>query len=861
MRPARSLLLVVAAALAASAGCAPGAKLGKMRVAPAGQPAAAGILANNAARLTGKVKLPTSIISDNGGGIISDNGGGIVGSNSSRVRILSSANRLNLSAAGESPVAGARVRLLDGAGRPILGPAGKALETTTDAAGGYAFAEAPAGRNLVVAVTLGGTPARAIAARDRADGTPVDVDLAAALTAGHVLATYVQGAADPQATLDKLPASVAADTRAAAAAALGKRPDAAPPRLDDDQVARSVGLLASRDAAFADQLAAVRRIFVTAGNVDQGAGRPALELNMDFMDAVAHGPGGELIFPSDLTTRLWRLGADGRVHTFVGRGKRDEGSLEGKPGAKAGLGQLQTFKIDAAGRTWLLEFDRLTRLAADGTLHDMWLGFTEGQAVEPLPDGGAWVLLGGGGPALWRVHPDGRREQVRPLTGLAAERVRHTAQSGLGPDGKIWLAGYHEKIVLDEDELGKVPWVGTLDPATGAFADVDVSAPDLIGASLDPRGNVFLLYGPTRDYGPPPTALKVRKPDGTVTTLATELGRYWGLGCDAALLEPDGTAIVASMGWELWRIEGGKPTKLAGLHEGTGEASDRVAFASPAGIAVRRDGTTIYADDSFASLYLQPPGGPVAVWLKGCFEEGACGGDGPVAGATLGLFVGMGLDDQDRLYMIDQDDLAAEGEPSRLRRIDGAGTVTTLYTWPLDTTIEAMATRPTGEVVAVARVAGRDGVEKRRLLRVPPGGRTPLVIVDEVPATRPCGVAVGPNDAVWVASAGRLWRFGTGVGAAGATVSEDPRIKGTTVAVDARGRPHVDGQDFVLRVDPVTGAATVVAGPGGAVLAGDDIDESIGEPRALYFDRQGNLHIPDLLTNQFKVVPADLLPP
>src|SRR4051812_13607686 len=81
-----------------------------------------GIISNNAANLTGKVKVPSGIVSDNGGsvianngaGIIANNGGGILGNNGGSWKLLATKPQL--------PYVGAEVRLVDAAGKPVPGP-------------------------------------------------------------------------------------------------------------------------------------------------------------------------------------------------------------------------------------------------------------------------------------------------------------------------------------------------------------------------------------------------------------------------------------------------------------------------------------------------------------------------------------------------------------------------------------------------------------------------------------------------------------------------------------------------------------------------------------------------------------------
>lgn len=794
-----------------------------------------GLVAESAAGLVGKVKLPTGLVSNNGGGLVAPNSGRIVSDNGGGLRVLALGE--------EQPLAGARVQLLDAAGRAVKGADGQPLEALTAADGSYRFERIPAGHNLVVAIVLPDGRGEASALVPRGTGS-VDVNLSSSLTSALVLHGYVRGSASPEATLDRLSADVEAGTRHAAAAALSRLPDAAPTNLGTGPVLQAVQALGRRDPDFARQLEAVRRVFVTAGTVDQGAGRPALELNLDYVNTLAQAADGAVLFPSDLNNRIWRLGPTGTVETLVGRGKVDEGSLEGKRGPEAGLDNLVSFGYGPDGRLWILEEKRLSRLDPDGLMHDVWLDLPVGIALQPLPDGGAWVLTGGDAPTLWHLGPDGARKQVVALTGNAAERARMAWRSGLDAQGRLWLAGFDQlpnELGEVEDDAGE--WAGKLDPASGTFEEVVKTGEPIKGLTLAADGTLFLVEGA------PATRLVERRPDGSTKVWAEKgFPPMFALDMNGVLAEPGGSLLVAPNGWEVFRLAGGGFTKLAGLYDNAGADADKVGFSAPAAVTVRADGTLVLADDSYMNLYLQQPGGPVERILDTCYSAHPCVYEGPAADTGIGWFLAMAQDAADVLYLLDYDDLLPN-RPTRLRTLGLDNRLKTLALFPDGLTGEALAVDAAGTAWITAVRGGERGLYQL-------AGNAPR-LVTVLPGDKPYAVAAGLAGEAWLACAGKLWRWQGDL----TEVKADERLTGRSLAIDARGRLYTDTKNGVLRFDPANGSLTAVAGPGSRALAGSTIDDSLSRPRGLFIARDGSLHLADGGQNQFKRVAVDLLDP
>ncbi|MDB5097676.1 MAG: Serine/threonine protein kinase [Cyanobacteria bacterium RYN_339] len=360
-----------------------------------------------AAALSGFLRIPAKIISDNGGGvisnngasIISDNGGGVVSNNGAAYHVTAAPTQL--------PVQQARVSLVDAAGKEVA-------TAVTDAQGRYSFPSVPADHNYLLTATLG--KAGTLQAIVPPGSKTVDTDLVSTLTTAYILDQYVKGQVQ---VLDKLPAKIEANTRASAAAALGNEAalTALPDSLQPAKVVAAVNELRRTNKAFDEQMEAVRVLLLVAGQADGGAGRPALDVAFKDIRQLGYGPDGTLYVLTPYDRRLYRIGTDGVLRVAAGTGSESTASLDGKALTGAGLGYLDQVILEPAGGMALLDHigavARLSHAGPDGVLHEVARHDAGGvnaprwDGIASLPDGG-WAILANDEQVhgeLWSVVP------------------------------------------------------------------------------------------------------------------------------------------------------------------------------------------------------------------------------------------------------------------------------------------------------------------------------------------------------------------------------------------------------------------------------------------------------------------------
>ncbi len=860
--------------LAASPGPGP---LG-LAAPPTGGPGG-GLVSDAGSGLIGKVKAPTSLISDAGSGLVSDAGSGVVANGGGRYALRAATDQIAF--------AGARVALLDAAGQPLRDAAGKPLEAFTDALGAFAFAAAPPPVALIVAVDLPGGKGRLEAIVPRADGARrADVDLFSTLVSAYVGERYVRPQADPAGTLAKLPADVEATTRARAAEAFARGDAAVPARLTTADAVATAEKLRAADGAFDGQMEAVRRLLVAAGQLDLGAGLPALEVDLRAR-ILAPAPDGTLYVVSS-DARVWRITADGKAVTAAGAGSAAR-AIDGVPGPQAGLLDLQAAAFDRAGGLLLLERaagpvqlalldgkdTRISRLGPDGVIRQLGTPFNGGKLIAPGPDGQVRVLadeaFGGTTLLVLGIAADGTRTQLARLTDAAAAAVAGTAYLFGGGDGKSGFAfeaqapnqGFTFTPDFQEYRLDGATFMLTRGRAgkVGEFG-------------FDTAGNFFTLDTAA------PRKLEVRKADGSTATLladapADPMGGLAGFG--TAALATDGTAYF-QVG-RTYRLAGGTLTAIAGLDPKQTAAQADLAIVRPAGLAALAGGDILVAD-TFAQKVLRQAPDRTGRVVAGDGKPAGVGAEptGDALQARLLSPTRVQAAPDGSFFVLDN---AQTVGYTRIRRVDPAGVMSDFTHSGGARVTQDFVRTADGQFYcsqhehALDAAGATQGVRKAIIARLDAAGVATDVYVDTEgqPGAAPLFgqptrefrslyLALDAQGRLYVAGDGRLRRL-TAAGTL-ELLATDARFSAfgdPMIAIDARGRVIVtDGANSgISRFDPATGAFTPIAGAGTGHLAGTGVDDSLKQPGYPTFDANGDLLVSDVGNRQVKRITAAVL--
>jgi hypothetical protein len=512
-----------------------------------------------------------TIISDRGGGIVSDRGGGVVSDRGAGLQ-FKTAGRYGLrqalaSGAGQDlvAIANAQVGLFDARGEAVRDASGAPFVTTTDAEGRYAFPAAPQDRALVAVVQLAGTAGQAAALVPKAGGE-VAIDLASSVMTSYVISKFARTQPDPQAALERLPAALEARARLATAEALAR--GGLPRRLEGEAAVAAVESL-RKEAAGVDSLyEAVRRAMVIAGQLDLGEGQLALTQRM-IIKGMLRTQAGRWRLLDEWSGRLWEV-VDGRLRLLAGSGApNEEEPADGAVAREAALGAVLTaLRLGPDGTPWLLKQRALYRMEEDGRLGRVW-HLPYDPDVDDFRYIGYDVLPLGGRQALilaeeLLVAVGGAPEHPLPAVG-ANERLEVVA-GDRRPDGVVRVVTRHR--VGEAPETFKLwrlrpgappePLPGPSEPHWFGFDD----AGDLVTAT--PEGE--LAFHPA-DGGPPlriPPAVTATWPEDMVPMPRGRYGMYppmrfggdarafgWAHSYRAAVsFGPDGrpTVIVAGDG-------------------------------------------------------------------------------------------------------------------------------------------------------------------------------------------------------------------------------------------------------------------------------------------------------------------------
>jgi hypothetical protein len=764
-----------------------------------------------ATTIGGRVTAPSTLLSNNGAGAISAGSG--------NYRALQ---------AGETAYGGAKVFLLDAAAKPILGKDGQPAYALTDAQGRYGFTGAlPEASNYLLAVQLPGEKGQLGAIAPSGPTRTADVSLVSTLTTGYIVSQYVRGQADPQATLDKLPATVEAVTRERATAALAGGTVAVPEALTTDRVVETVTALREALPAFDDQMEDVRRLLVAAGQLNLGEGQPALEVALPLIRGLMPTADGGLLINCNIIGRLFRVDATGRLTTAAGStGAVETGSLTGLAADKAGLMPLAGMALDSGGKLLVLEQRRLSRKEADGKLTELWPASTEALvAVGRGPGSDLYVVSAVG---LYQVTAAGVRTLKHPFTTAEAGFVKRVVTFGQDADGRLYLYTGPAAGAPAGEVRRLVPGTATL------TSWVAPDTADLRGLAVDPDGRVYL----EGQDG----AVRLKSPAGTEAPL-----RGASLGLKAVrgslAMRPDGTLYWATLG-QVYKVETGAKALVAGTAGASVDAGGRIALNGPSGMLVQPDGALLIS--AFSDHQVLRVKDQDVSPFAGNGEIGTTGDGGPATAAAMSLPTALRRDGQGNLYVL-QGGLT-------IRRIAPDGTISTVRSIPTDRRIYDFAVSmdgktlyltgaTLGEVNGVANKPNSGYVER---VATAGGEATPIYTGVQGEPVVLHVIALDATDRLHVMGSGMLRRWADGVFT---EVKSDPSLTASLswaglarATFDAQGRfYYFTGAKAAQlnRLDLGTGAVTAVAGTGGKLLVGESVDESIQNGMSPVFNAAG----------------------
>jgi hypothetical protein len=690
---------------------------------------------------------------------------------------------------------GLRVALVDAAGAPLRDEAGAPRTTTTDARGHFRLAAPPTARPFILEVTLpdglgamrafvpGGAPAR-----------PLVVDLAATLTATHLVARLLATTPDREQGLTRVPAAVEAAARAAASAALETRPPTQPWRLTRPATLATLDALRRATPALEALLAQLEQAVAAPAPQEANEGAVALQAWLTATPSqVWRGPDARVYFALD---RIWRIDAVGRLEAVLGGGTLSPEAAEGRPGREARVETHGGFCFGPDDRLEALADGRLVRLEADGTL----------TTVEPrVPPaarllgraGQAWLLatLTPSGVAVSRLTPGGR---LTALARVPAPPECHPIGCGLDTAAGEVVVGFQQtgpeaQLRLFRIETGS----GTVSPWR---APAEARPP----ARVTHQGRlVGLVAGQPRVWQVSGEAPRnIRGADVLPTSLYVPDDR--------------GPALLAHRGGILSE-SGGALQRLAGAVTPAERPAEPPL--APESLAPAADGSLWLIDaEQGALVQLGPDGSIRPVELSG----DARARDGAAAWPRR---LRRGPDGAVWLEVVYADD----PEPRRpgLCRLSPDGRGTFQHQASPGSTLMDFAPGAGGRchMVVRARGGGTALVERnadgalRTLLEQPAG----VDVAPDAPLLEGCDLAVASDGTVWLLGEGRLARFRAGAGyqvvLRGARFTR-PRAPLRSLELGPDGALYYTpgglpaGDERVMRVDPQTRNEAVVVGLG-----------------------------------------------
>jgi sugar lactone lactonase YvrE len=395
-----------------------------------------------------------------------------------------------------------------------------------------------------------------------------------------------------------------------------------------------------------------------------GDGGPAMDAALCFPERIALGPDGSLYIADVMNHRIRRVTPAGTITTAAGSGPAAQMgdaffSGDGGPAIEARLSSPQGVAVGPDGTLYLADSDnrRVRHVRPDGTIVTIAGGGVgdggpaleaslEGpQGIALAPDGGLYVA------DTWN-HRIRKVDPLGTITTVAGDGVARGAHRGCysgdggpataarlggpadvatGADGSLYIADTFNQRVRKVDPAGVITTVaGNGEPSFsgdgGPAAAASLHGPQ--GIALDDAGNLYIAD--TENH-------RIRKvdPAGVITTIA-----------------------------------GGLHEGERGGYSGDGGPATQAGLSRPKGVAAGPDGSLYIADTGNNRTRRVDPAGVITTVAGN--DRGQYSGDrGPATKASLHEPSGMAVGADGTLYI-------ADAENYRVRRIDHAGTITTV---------------------------------------------------------------------------------------------------------------------------------------------------------------------------------------
>lgn len=454
----------------------------------------------------------------------------------------------------------------------------------------------------------------------------------------------------------------------------------------------------------------------------------------------------------------------------------------------------------------------------------------------------------------------------------SAARFDQPAGVAVNTAGTVYVADQYNNIIRKTTPAGQITiFAGS--GAPGSTDDIGTAASfnKPVAVAVDASGTVYVADQ---------SNCKIRKitPAGVVTTLAGSgrSGNTNGIGAAASFslvtglaVDAGGTVYVADQSNNRIRkiTPSGVVTTFAGSGayynaDGVGTAA---SFRGPTAVAVGAAGTVYVADQYNNKIRKISPAGVVTT-LAGSASWGYL--DGPAATATFSAPVGVAVDAEGTVFVVDRDNHA-------IRKITPAGVVTTLagwgypgrtdgtgwaagFSWPNSIAVDGAGTLYVSEQYKIRKIT--PDVVVTTLAGASPSTRTINGTGTAASLYNPQGVAVDAAGVTYVLDttnsiirkitpAGVVTTF-AGAGSLGdvdGTVVAASLSQPSGLSVDSSGNIYVadSGNYRVIKITP-DGVVTTLAGSGVAGAAdGIGTAASFARPYGLAVDPSGNVYVSD----------------